>query len=130
MIIDYPWYYLLFCLLAGLLYAGALYLWGKKSFSKRLQWWLAGLRFLAVSAIAFLLLAPLAKQTLNERQKPLVVIAQDVSQSMGADTAVAIPVESTENTMWWRNLSVAPPPTLQVSSPVSLHATRDATSVP
>ncbi len=96
MIIDYPWYYLLFCLLAGLLYAGALYLWGRKSFSKRLQWWLAGLRFLAVSAIAFLLLAPLAKQTLNERQKPLVVIAQDVSQSMGADTAVAIPVESTE----------------------------------
>ena len=84
MIIDYPWYYVLLCLLAGAAYAAVLYFTGRKAFPKWLQWLLAALRFLAVSAIAFLLLAPVARQTVHERQKPHVVLAADISQSVAA----------------------------------------------
>ena len=92
MIIDYPWYYVLLCLLAGAAYAAVLYFTGRKAFPKRLQWLLTVLRFLAVSAIAFLLLAPIAKQTVHERQKPHVVLATDVSQSvaMSADSTFSL----------------------------------------
>ncbi len=82
MIIDYPWYYVLFCLLAGAAYAAGLYLVGHRRFSKRMNLLLAALRFVAVSVIALLLLAPVAKRTVNERQKPVVVVAQDVSESV------------------------------------------------
>ncbi len=82
MIIDYPWYYVLFCLVAGALYAAVLYFLGHRRFGKGMNLLLAGLRFVAVSVIALLLLAPVAKQTVNEQQKPVVVVAQDVSESV------------------------------------------------
>ena len=99
MILDYPWYFILLCLLAGALYAGVLYFLTPEAFGRRLRWVLSGLRFLAVSIIAFLLLAPMVRQTLNERQKPLVVVAQDVSQSVAssADSAFRLPLESADN---------------------------------
>ena len=34
MIIDYPWYYVLFCLLAGAAYAAGLYYVGRRRFGK------------------------------------------------------------------------------------------------
>ncbi len=82
MIIDYPWYFVPFCLLLGAAYAAVLYFVGKPLFGRRLRWLLATLRFLSVSFIAFLLLAPLSKQTVTERQLPRVVLARDVSQSV------------------------------------------------
>ena len=88
MIIDYPWYYILFCLLAGAAYAAGLYLVGHRRFSKRMNLLLAVLRFVAVSVIALLLLAPVAKRTVNERQKPVVVVAQDVSESVDSSQRV------------------------------------------
>ena len=88
MIIDYPWYYILFCLLAGAAYAAGLYLVGHRRFSKRMNLLLAALRFVAVSVIALLLLAPVAKRTVNERQKPVVVVAQDVSESVDSSQRV------------------------------------------
>ena len=94
MIIDYPWYYVLLCLLAGAAYAAALYFTGRKAFPKRLRWLLAALRFIAVSAIAFLLLAPVARQTVHERQKPHVVMAADVSQSVAASADSAFSLEA------------------------------------
>ena len=92
MIIDYPWYCVLLCLLAGALYAGVLYFTGAQPFQRKLRWLLAALRFLAVSAIAFLLLAPISKQIVHERQKPHVVLATDVSQSVAgsADSAFSL----------------------------------------
>ena len=89
MIIDYPWYYVLLCLLLGAAYAAVLYFVGPASFTRRLRWVLSVLRFLAVSAIAFLLLAPLSKQNVTERQLPQVVLLRDVSQSvvLGADSS-------------------------------------------
>lgn len=89
MIIDYPWFFVLFCFLLGAAYAAVLYFVGPASFTRRLRWVLAVLRFLAVSAIAFLLLAPLSKQNVTERQLPQVVLLRDVSQSvvLGADSS-------------------------------------------
>ena len=66
MIIDYPWYLALCCLLLGALYAAVLYFVGRRPFRGAMRWLLVGLRFLAVSAIAFLLLAPLSKQKVTE----------------------------------------------------------------
>ena len=95
MIIDYPWYFVLFCLLAGAVYAAVLYFVGGRWPVAGSRWSVAGsrwglsvLRFLSVSLIAFLLLAPLSKQKVNERQLPHVVLLRDVSQlvAMGADS--------------------------------------------
>ena len=85
LLLDYPWYYLLFCLLAGAVYSFILYRKGSKSqdstpLSHRLP--MALLRFFTVSLIAFLLLAPLVKRHVNTHEKPIVVLAQDVSESV------------------------------------------------
>ena len=92
---DYPWYFVLLCLLAGVAYAAVLYFvkFGSRSSEFGVfAWVLAALRCLTVSAIAFLLLAPMSRQTVDERQKPHVVLAQDVSGSvrMGADSAFSL----------------------------------------
>ena len=89
---DYPWYFVLLCLLAGAVYAAVLYFVGRNPFGRGWRWVLAALRFLSVSAIAFLLLAPMTKQTVNERQKPHVVLAQDVSGSvkLSADSSFSL----------------------------------------
>ena len=99
MIIDYPWYYVLLCLLAGALYAGLLYFAGRKRFGARMRWLLAGVRFVAVSLIALLLLAPMARQRVHERQRPVVVVAQDVSQSVlaSADSSFRLELEESGN---------------------------------
>ena len=91
---DYPWYFVLLCLLAGALYAGVLYFVGKQPFGRGWRWGLAVLRFLSVSAIAFLLLAPMSRQTVNERQKPHLVLAQDVSASVRGSADSAFSLES------------------------------------
>ena len=67
MIFDYPWYFLIFCLLAGVVYAGVLYFLGSRSFSPRLRWLLATLRFVVVTVIAMLLLAPTVRRSVHEQ---------------------------------------------------------------
>ena len=92
MTFEYPWYFILLCLLAGGAYAGALYALGSSPFSRKWRWVLAALRFLAASAIAFLLLAPMTRRTVHERQKPLVVLVEDRSLSVqqSADSAFSL----------------------------------------
>ncbi len=92
MIIDYPWYMVLLCLLAGAAYAAVLYFVGRRRFGRRTNWLLAALRFVAVSVIALLLLAPMTRRTVHERQKPHVVLAVDCSQSVAqsADSAFSL----------------------------------------
>lgn len=92
MIIDYPWYLVVLCLLAGAVYAAVLYYIGHRSFGKGMNALLAALRFVAVSAIALLLLAPVARRTVHERQQPLVVLVDDCSESvtLSADSAFTL----------------------------------------
>ncbi|HSZ25828.1 MAG TPA: hypothetical protein VK766_08930 [Cytophagaceae bacterium] len=69
------------CLLAGLGYAYLLY--QKKSpWNKNINYFLASLRFLLVSLLAFLLLGPFIKYFKNYIEKPMVVLAIDNSQSI------------------------------------------------
>lgn len=89
---DYPWYFIPLCLLTGAAYAATLYFVGRRPFNRGLRWLLSLLRFLAVGAIAFLLLAPMSRQTVHEQQKPHLVLAQDVSASVTecADSAFSL----------------------------------------
>jgi hypothetical protein len=80
-ITQYSLWYVFFCFLAGLGYAYLLY--SKKSvWNKKVNYFLAGLRFLLVCLLAFLLLGPLIKYFQNYIEKPTIVIALDNSESM------------------------------------------------
>jgi hypothetical protein len=84
---QYPTWYIILCALLGLTYALVLYFRDNtfKDASKRLNWILGGIRFLAATFIAILLLAPLLKSLLTETKKPVVVLAQDQSESVAAE---------------------------------------------
>ena len=83
--LGYPWYFVALCLLLGAVYSVALYYvrWRKNesSYSRKVKIGLSVLRFLSVSAIAFLLLSPLVKRQVHEKEKPVILIAEDNSQS-------------------------------------------------
>lgn len=82
---SYPKWFLLLCVLAGVLYATALYF-RDRSFgeqSVRLNRGLGMLRFIAVTIICILLLSPVIKRTVTQTEQPIVVLAQDNSASVG-----------------------------------------------
>ena len=84
---QYPSWYILLCLLLGLGYAGLLY-YRDKTFreqSKVLNWLLGIIRFVTVSILAILLLSPLLKSLQTETKKPIVILAQDQSESIAAE---------------------------------------------
>lgn len=83
---QYPAWYFIFCVLLGAAYALALYF-RDKTFhdqSKRLSWLLGTLRFITVTILSMLLLSPLLKSIVTNTQKPIIVLAQDESESVGA----------------------------------------------
>lgn len=83
-LLTYPAWYILLCLVAGALYAGLLY-YRETRFEELSKIWkriLAVSRFLVVSIIAFFLLQPLVKTENRRVEKPVVVIAQDNSSSI------------------------------------------------
>lgn len=87
LIIDYPWYFILLCLLLGAAYAYILYFLRLRKhaalpFSRRLTAGLFLLRMLTVAAIAFLFLSPLVRRETNRKEKPIVIIAEDDSKSL------------------------------------------------
>src|SRR4051812_46922227 len=83
---GYPWWFLLFCIAAGVLFAYLLY--GRKPFifhEKENKYWkyiLAGMRFLSTTLIAFLLLSLLIKSKKTEEEKPVILLLQDNSSSL------------------------------------------------
>jgi hypothetical protein len=82
---QYPTWYILFCALLGAAYAAILY-YKDTSFKEQNPWLtrgLAALRWLATTILATLLLSPLLKTMTTDIKKPVVVIAQDVSESIG-----------------------------------------------
>ena len=82
-----PQYFLFFCLLAAIGISGILYFRNakEKEFSKTLKIILASLRGLAVGLIVLLLLQPFLKKIINQSQKPVLFIAQDVSSSIKSE---------------------------------------------
>lgn len=84
---QYPAWFLILCALLGFGYAALLY-WRDTTFreqSPNLHRWLAVLRWLTVTLLSALLLAPLLKNLITETKKPVVVLAQDQSESVGAE---------------------------------------------
>ncbi len=81
---QYPTWYLFLCALLGLAYAFLVYFRSTtfKKQAKWLNWLLGGLRFLTVTALAILLLSPLVKSLLTDTKKPVIVLAQDQSESV------------------------------------------------
>jgi hypothetical protein len=83
---QYPAWFLLLCALLGLGYATLLY-YRDQTFreqSDRLNTWLGILRWITVTLLSALLLSPLLKRVLTETKKPVVVLAQDLSESVAA----------------------------------------------
>ncbi|WP_116127853.1 hypothetical protein [Lewinella sp. IMCC34183] len=83
---TYPVWYLALCALAGLAVSLLLYYRSPLQASRGVVWLLAGLRFVGYSLLAALLLAPLLRFLETDRQDPIIVLAQDVSESVGLET--------------------------------------------
>ncbi|MBT6808881.1 MAG: hypothetical protein HOA52_05280 [Flavobacteriales bacterium] len=77
---ELPIYYSIFCILLGVGYAYFLYR-NNKLLSKTLKVVLFAVRTIVVSALAFLLLNPLSTIIQTSEEKPIVILAQDVSFS-------------------------------------------------
>lgn len=88
---QYPSWFVLFCVLLGLAYALTLYFRTQdfKQQPKILTWGLGGLRFLSVTLLAILLLSPVLQTMTVEQKKPIVVLAQDHSESIKAGMSKA-----------------------------------------
>lgn len=84
---QYPTWYILFCAILGLSVATLLYFRDQtfKETSDRLKWILGIIRFLSVTLISMLLLSPLLKSLISETKKPVIVLAQDQSESVLTD---------------------------------------------
>lgn len=88
---QYPLWYLFLCVLLGLGYAMLLYFRDRRfgERSEQLNWLMGGLRWLVVSLLSMLLLAPLLRSIQTERKAPVVVFLQDDSESirLGMDSS-------------------------------------------
>ena len=85
---QYPAWFLLLCAAAGLVVALLLY-YREKQFAEQprsLVWGMGFLRWLGYSLLAALLLSPLLRYVDQDQQEPVVVLAQDVSESIGLET--------------------------------------------
>ncbi len=94
----YPVWYLALCALAGLGVALLLYFRTPHPAPRPVLWSMAVLRFLGYSLLAALLLSPLLRFVDTDRQEPIVVLAQDVSES------VALETDTTAYAAEWRRL--------------------------
>lgn len=83
---EAPWWFLLFCLLAALIYAIILYRRDRdfRDVMPWIRWLMASLRFLTIFFLCFLLMSPLIKTESREIEKPLIVVLQDESASVGS----------------------------------------------
>ncbi len=84
LVTEAPIWFIIFCLLLGAAYAFFLY--RKDKQFKELPAWgirlMAGFRFVSVFLISFLLLSPLVKSISRTVEKPVIIVAQDNSESI------------------------------------------------
>ena len=80
---EYPFWMVFLCIIAGLGYAVIMYYKNKRhDFSPLLTKVMAFLRFTVVFILSFLLMTPLLKTIVHTNEKPIIVFAQDNSQSV------------------------------------------------
>lgn len=83
-ITQYSLWFVPCCVLGGLLISAVLYYGTQrnKELSKTVKYVLFSLRTVLISALLFFLLDPFLKRMVNEKEKPIIVIAQDNSSSL------------------------------------------------
>ena len=83
-IFQYPSWFVFICVAVGVLYALGLYFNDRRfgEQSKKLNSVLGTLRFFSVTIICLLLLDPVMRATITEKKAPIVVLAQDNSESV------------------------------------------------
>ncbi len=82
-ILNYPWWFVLLCIVTGVLISAILYY--KNTSDDFLPWQkklLAGFRFAVITLLCFLLLAPLLKMQITQTQDPVILVFQDNTQSL------------------------------------------------
>lgn len=89
--IEYPWWFVAFCIIAGVGYAFILYN-REKKFEETPKWVrvvLPALRCIVITFLSFFLLSPLLKNISRTVEKPIIIFAQDNSESVvaGKDSA-------------------------------------------
>lgn len=84
-----PSWFLIFCVALGVLYALVMYYRDNRfdAAPKWSRWLMAFLRTTAITAISSLLLSPIVKIASEDIKQPIVVVAQDISQSIEKGTA-------------------------------------------
>jgi len=95
---SYPYWYVILCVLLGVVYAVLLYT--KSGTFKEHNWlyWVLGIaRGTLVSLLALLLLSPQIKSILTETKKPIIVLAQDNSESVLANMSETEKAEFEQN---------------------------------
>ncbi|MHC1707519.1 MAG: hypothetical protein AB9842_08365 [Bacteroidales bacterium] len=80
---DKPVWFVIFCIALGIWFALILYYRDKKNdFSQNILYLLSFLRFASITIIAFMLLSPLLKTLIRSTEKPIIIFAQDQSESV------------------------------------------------
>ena len=81
---QYSPFYLILCLLLGLVFAVVLYYRDKKFLEHKawLPYILSVFRFLTISLLSFLLLVPMLKSIFEETKNPVIIFAEDKSASI------------------------------------------------
>ncbi len=83
---EYPFWLIIFCVLAGFAYSFVLY--RKDASLNEINIWLLRLmalfRFLVISFLSFFLLSPFIKTVNRNVEKPVIIVAQDNSESVTA----------------------------------------------
>ena len=83
LVTGYPLWFILLCLVLGVIYAMALYFRERKhEFPKVMARIMALSRFLIVSILSFFLLSPLLETISRSSEKPIIIIGQDNSASV------------------------------------------------
>ena len=84
---QYPAWYIIFCVLLGIGIALLLY-YRDQTFKEQpswLKWLLGAIRTTAITFLAILLLSPFLKSIFTESKLPIVILAQDVSESIRSE---------------------------------------------
>ncbi|MBC8487418.1 MAG: VWA domain-containing protein [Bacteroidetes bacterium] len=83
LVTEYPFWFIIFCLILGIGYAFILYYKETRNeYPAWLKWVMAIFRTLVITIIAFLLLNPLLKTISRYTEKPIIIFAQDNSRSI------------------------------------------------
>jgi len=82
--LSYPWWFSLTCLILAVIYTMLLYHREKKTeiIQKKTLLFLSIFRFISSFCISFLLLSPFLKRHIIKTEKPIIIIAQDASNSI------------------------------------------------